>query len=100
MTGRPPTLSDVLGVLQAIRVKAGAHGVELIGVAGSVARQQAGPQSDVDVVYRVSGHPTLFTLGDLQMDLQDALGSPVDLIDLALVKPRLRAEIERDLVRV
>lgn len=99
MSGGPPMLSDVLHVLQAARSRAQAEGVELLGVAGSVARQEAGPDSDVDVVYRVVGRPTLFTLGGLLMDLQDALGARVDLIDVALVKPRMRAEIERDLVR-
>ena len=53
----------------------------------------------MDVVYEVSGQPTLFDLGAIQMDLQDALGRPVDLIDLRTVKPRLRNAMDRDLVR-
>ena len=97
------TPSDLLpAALDAIRAKqAGARerGLVLVGVVGSVARREAGPESDVDVVYEVAGRPTLFDIGEISMDLQDDLGRPIDMINLKTVKPRLRAAMERDLVR-
>ena len=99
MTRSTPILDRVLEVIRTQRSAAKSHGVELVGVVGSVARGEARPESDVDVVYRVVGKASLFDIGGILMDLQDALGRPVDMVDLAVVKPRLRAAMERDLVR-
>ena len=88
--------------LEAIRVRqasAQAQGVQLVGVFGSVARGEASDGSDIDVAYEVIGQASLFDVGIL-MDLQEALGHQVDMVDLAHVKPRLRVLMERDLVRV
>jgi uncharacterized protein len=99
MTPSPPLLDQALQAIRTRRSEAIAHGIELVGVVGSVARGDARPESDVDVVYRVVGKANLFDIGGILMDLQDALGRRVDMVDLAVVKPRLRAAMERDLVR-
>ena len=93
-------LASALETIRSLRGEAQRRGVILIGVTGSVARGEAGPGSDVDVVYEVAGRPTLFDLGELSMDMKEQLGREVDLIDLHHVKPRLREAMERDLVRV
>ena len=88
--------------LQAVRDRHGqakAHGVELLGVVGSVARGEDRPDSDVDIAYRIVGRASLFDLGGIQMDMQDDLRGRVDLVDLDNVKPSIRAHLERDLVR-
>ena len=61
------------------------------------ARGEARSDSDVDILYEIVGKPTLFDLGGLLMDLQDELGRNVDLVDRGMVKPRIRAVMERDL---
>ena len=89
--------------LEAIRVRqasAQAQGVQFVGVFGSVARGEASDGSDIDVAYEVVGKASLFDVGGILMDLQEALGHQVDMVDLAHVKPRLRVLMERDLVRV
>jgi len=92
-------LRTALDAIRTKRLQARERGLELIGVTGSVARREDGPDSDIDVVYEVAGRPTLFDLGEISMDLQELLGRTVDMIDLKTVKPRLRAAMERDLVR-
>jgi uncharacterized protein len=92
-------LERALDAIRARQAAARAEGVELIGVVGSVARGDDGPQSDVDVAYAVVGRASLFGLGAILMDLQDDLQRQVDMVDLAQVKPRLRTLMERDLVR-
>ena len=100
MTGRPPLLLDqALAVIRARRADALDRGVDLLGVIGSVARSEAGPESDVDVAYAIIGKPSLFDLGGILMDLQDDLQRRVDLVDVNRVKLRFRPAIERDLVR-
>ena len=96
----PPSLEAVLTVLRAYQPRAREVGVELVGVVGSVARGEAGPESDVDIAYDIVGEGlTLFKLGGLLMDLQDALGRPVDLINREGLKPERRTFMERTLVR-
>ena len=91
-------LEQALKVIREHREEARAKGLDLIGVIGSVARGDSRPDSDVDVVYSVVGPASLFDLGDLQMDLQDELQRPVDMVDLDQIRPRVRAIMERDLV--
>ena len=91
-------LEQALTAIRARRDEARASGLDLIGVIGSVARGDARPDSDVDVVYAVVGRASLFDLGGLQMDLQDDLQRPVDMVDLNQIRPRVRAIMERDLV--
>jgi len=94
-----PLLDQALAAIRARRADARDRGIDLVGVVGSVARGEAGPQSDVDVAYAIVGQPSLFDLGGLLMDIQSDLKRPVDLVDLGRVKPRFRAQMERDLVR-
>ena len=93
-----PVLERALTAIRAQRERARAVGIELVGVVGSVARDEAGPESDVDVAYAIIGKSSLFDLGGVLMDLQEDLNRRVDMVDLNQIRPRLRAIMERDLV--
>lgn len=60
-------------------------GVAHLSIFGSVGRDTAGADSDVDVIVEtVPGQPlTLFTIGPLHDLLAGLLGRPVDVIDKA-----------------
>jgi predicted nucleotidyltransferase len=49
-------------------------------VFGSVARGEAGPESDVDFLVEMEPNRTYLDIGALLMDLQDLLGRKVDLV--------------------
>ena len=69
---------------------------------GSVARDEAGDASDVDVFIDLA-RPEGFTLFDLvgvQTRLQTILGVHVDLMTRQGIHPRRRQHIEADAVRV
>ncbi len=55
------------------------YGILSIGVFGSVAREEAGDGSDVDVVVRIS-EPDLFMLAGIKSDLEERLHQSVDLV--------------------
>lgn len=56
------------------------HGAYNVRVFGSVARGEAGPNSDVDFLVELEPDRSLFDLGGLLMDLQALLGREVDVV--------------------
>ena len=57
------------------------HGVQRIRVFGSVARGEAGPQSDVDFLIEVGPQHSAFFPGGLVADLEALLGRHVDVVE-------------------
>jgi predicted nucleotidyltransferase len=68
-------------------------GVRRLGVYGSVARGEAGPDSDVDVLVEFEHPPDLYEFAALRDRLAEILGRPVDLATPQGLKARLRARI-------
>ena len=75
-------------------------GVRSLSIFGSTARDEARPDSDIDVLVEFSGPVTFDAHMGLQVYLEDLLGRPVDVVTASGLKPRLRPFIEQDLVRV
>lgn len=73
-----------------------ASGVEYAAVFGSVARGEAGPGSDVDVLVKFI-HPTFVAYLKLDGKLRQALKRDVDLVTEGAVNKFLRPAIEQDL---
>jgi predicted nucleotidyltransferase len=76
------------------------YGVRSLSVFGSVARDEASPDSDVDVVVDFDGPTTFDGYFGVKEALEQLLGSRVDLATTAMLKPRLKVEVEREGVRV
>ena len=71
-----------------------------LGYFGSYARNEAGEESDVDIVFETDA-PNLFRTAMLRQDLEAWLGRPVDVLQLrGLTNPRLRARVEAEAVYV
>ena len=77
---------------------AAAHGVSNLRVFGSVARGEDRPDSDVDLLADFPPGLSLFGLGRVEADLEDILGTQVDLIPAADLKPGVRERVEADLI--
>ncbi len=77
---------------------AAAHGVSGLRVFGSVARGQDRPDSDVDLLADLPPAMSLFGLARLQADLEAIVGTRVDLVPAADLKPDVRGRADRDLV--
>jgi predicted nucleotidyltransferase len=56
------------------------HGAYNVRVFGSVARGEASPDSDVDLLVDLEPDKSLFDVGGLLMDLQALLGREVDVV--------------------
>jgi uncharacterized protein len=75
-------------------------GVRSIALFGSYARDEAGPDSDVDLLVEFEGRPTFLGYMGLIEYLEDLFGRRVDLATRDKVKPRLRPIVEQELIRV
>ncbi len=75
-------------------------GVTALAVFGSVARDEATPQSDIDILVDFRGPATLARYMDLKSMLERLLGRRVDLVTQKGLRDRLRPAIEKDAVRV
>jgi len=71
--------------------------VQYAGVFGSVARGEAGPNSDVDILVKFIDGPTFAAYLDLDESLRKQLGRDVDLITEGAVNKFIRPQIDRDL---
>jgi predicted nucleotidyltransferase len=74
------------------------HGARNLRVFGSVARGDARPDSDIDILVDMEPGRSLFDLGGLLIDLQTLLGVDVDVVTEAGLRPRIRAEVLREAV--
>ena len=75
-------------------------GVGSISLYGSYARDEARPDSDVDLLVEFESPPTFLGYMGLIEFLEELLDTHVDLATREKLKPRVRPFVERDLIRV
>lgn len=80
----------------ALRALIEQHGLRNGRVFGSMARDDADPASDVDILVDAPPGTSGFALGALLMDAQDLLGCRVDVVTEAALHPMLRERILRE----
>jgi hypothetical protein len=76
------------------------YGVQSLSLFGSVARDEARPGSDVDLLVEFNRPVGLFGLFALQDHLEALLGCKVDLGTPRSLKPRLREHVLQEAVHV
>ncbi|MFH1717232.1 MAG: nucleotidyltransferase family protein [Planctomycetota bacterium] len=97
---RPQRNRILLTLKESIPVLLEKYGVTRIGIFGSVARDDASEESDVDIVYEMS-RPNLFTVVHLKEELENILHCPVDLVRYRQrMNPLLKKRIEQEGVYV
>ena len=74
------------------------HGVTSIRVFGSVARGDAGPDSDVDFLIEAGPDVTPWFPAGFVADLRDLLGRRVDVVESCALRPRLREPVLEEAV--
>jgi uncharacterized protein len=69
------------------------HGARNVRVFGSIARGEAGASSDVDLLVEMEPGRNLLDLSGLWQDLEDLLGTHVDVLTDGGVSPHMRDRI-------
>ena len=77
---------------------AGSHAATEVRLIGSVARGEARPDSDVDLLVTWSEGTSLLDQAALMLELEKLLGRKVDIASDGWVKPAIRESVYRDAI--
>ncbi len=93
-----PDPSFVLQVLRANQDDIARLGVKSLAIFGSVARNDAGPTSDVDILVEFSRPVGLFDFIAVKETLETLLQHPVDLVTPDALRPTIKDRILIDAI--
>jgi uncharacterized protein len=93
-----PSAESVIAALRAHEAELRQAGILHAALFGSLARGEALPASDIDLVVDLdpAARIGLIRLAGLERRLTEILGYPVDLLPEPIEQPRLRANVDRD----
>lgn len=94
--------AEALAILQAHQEELRSMGIKSLHLFGSVARDEARPDSDIDLLVEFDGRPIgLFAIARMEEYLEGVLaGAKVDFVIRRAVFPELKETIEREAVDV
>lgn len=69
------------------------YGVTKAGIFGSVVRGEETRESDIDILVEINTRMSLLDFVGLKLELEDALGMPVDLGECSAIKPIVKEQI-------
>ena len=72
------------------------HGVKRAGLFGSVVRGETTEDSDIDVLVEIDSDISLLDFVGLKLEIEEALGRKVDLVEYDTIKPLLRERILKE----
>jgi hypothetical protein len=92
---------EIIAFLHDFKVRYGdRYGIVSLGVFGSVARGEIGPDSDVDI-YVTTKTPDPFALAHVREDIESRLSRRVDVVRLReRMNPHLKRRIEEEGINV
>jgi predicted nucleotidyltransferase len=90
---------QILALLKSHRRQLKKYGIHSLSIFGSVARDQARKNSDVDILVDFEKPVGLFEYARLKMYLEDVLGCEVDLVTPEALRKELREDILREAIR-
>ena len=91
-----PTRDDTKARLLAIEPGLRADGVTSLTLFGSVARDEADEESDVDLAFTYQGDFGMLSWGSVIRQIQDALGRKADVVPRSSIKARVWRTAESD----
>jgi len=93
--------AEALNILTRLKPElAKRFGVTYLALFGSTVRDEARPDSDIDIVVSFDGPATSKRYFGVQFLLEDELGQTVDMVTDKAMRPELRPFIEREAISV
>ncbi|MCB8883955.1 nucleotidyltransferase domain-containing protein [Acidisoma cellulosilytica] len=99
---KPPQLAEVVRTLRELEPRLRERGVAALWVFGSVARGEAGPGSDVDLLFQFTPdrEHSLFEIQRIKDEIQAVIGHTVDLGERSTLMAKAAETAVRDMVSV
>lgn len=69
------------------------YGVKRVGLFGSFVREEMSEDSDIDILVEIEEDISLLDFVGLKLEIEEALGRKVDLVEYSTIKPLLRERI-------
>lgn len=79
---------------------AASHGATEVRIFGSAARGEMRHNSDIDVIVKLAPDHGLLDLVAIKQDLEDLLGSKVDVVTEAAISPYIREKVLKEAVNL
>jgi predicted nucleotidyltransferase len=76
------------------------HGVKKAGIFGSIVRGEAREDSDIDILVEIESDISLLDFVGLKLEIEEALGRKIDLVEYSTIKPLLRERIMGEQVAI
>ncbi len=74
------------------------YGVKKVALFGSLVRGEMGKDSDIDILVEIESDISLLDFVGLKIEIEEALGRKVDLVEYCTIKPLLRDKILKEQV--
>lgn len=97
---KPLSTEEVIIKLVSLAPDYPKYGIKSLAIFGSVARDEARPNSDVDILVEFSTEPTFDLYMDLKLHLETLLKRKVDLADLKMLRPEIISNVMEDAIPI
>jgi hypothetical protein len=100
-TQQQPLAAEVLSTLRAHQQVLRQAGITRLSLFGSVARNESGPDSDIDLAaeFNPGARISLLDVVRLERELGELLGREVQILPEPIRKERLRKNVDQDRIR-
>jgi uncharacterized protein len=94
--------SETLFALKQLEPSLRQQGVSALYLFGSLARGEAGPESDIDLAFDIAPDVkfSLFDQAQITCELTEKLGAKVDFVPRRAIHPYIRDRIEAEQIKV